>query len=221
MGVCSAAMTELPVDMLIEAYLMGAFPMANDDSGELEWYRPDPRAILELDGLKISKSLARTIRGNRFEIRSDSCFEQVVAACGEPAPGRETTWIDERIATACGVLHRRGLAHSVEAWRDGQLVGGLYGVRLGGAFFGESMFSRPEVGGRDASKVCLVWLVARLRAIGASLLDVQFLTPHLQQLGACEVDLQNYLSRLESAVAATCDWNAEDPAASQRAPGGP
>jgi leucyl/phenylalanyl-tRNA--protein transferase len=200
-------MQELPVDILIEAYLNGYFPMADPDTGGLDWYRPDPRAILDLDSLHVPKSLARTIQSGRFDIRTDTCFDAVVAACGESALGRETTWIDNRIAAACGELHRRGLAHSVEAWRAGRLVGGLYGVRLGGAFFGESMFSRPSIGGRDASKVCLAWLVGHLQTIGACLLDIQFLTPHLERLGATEVDLKDYLSRLETATALACHWN--------------
>ena len=199
-------MHELPVDMLIHGYLNGYFPMADPDSGDLEWHHPDPRAILPLESLHVPKSLARTIREGRFQIRTDSCFDEVVAACGLPGPGRETTWIDDRIATACSDLHQQDLAHSVEAWRDGQLVGGLYGVRIGGAFFGESMFSRPELGGRDASKVCLVWLTEHLRAIGAGLLDIQFMTEHLRGFGAIEIDATEYHARLRKAAEIECLW---------------
>lgn len=205
-GVCFAAMQELAVDMVIEGYMNGVFPMVDPDSGDLEWYFPDPRAILELDAFHVPRSLARTIRSGRFEVRTDTCFDEVLAACGEPSTGREDTWIDQRIAIACGQLHGLGLAHSVEAWLEGRLVGGLYGVRLGGAFFGESMFSRPDAGGRDASKVCLVWLVDHLRAIGASLLDVQFMTEHLQRFGASEIGADEYLARLREATGLECRW---------------
>lgn len=199
-------MEKLPVEMLIKGYLSGFFPMADPESGALEWHCPDPRAILEFEALHVSESLARTIRGDRFEIRTDTCFDAVVAACGEPAAGRTSTWIDARIAQGCNELHRMGLAHSVEAWLEGRLVGGLYGVRLGGAFFGESMFSRPAIGGRDASKVCLVWLVEHLQSIGASLLDVQYLTQHLQRLGVREISTEDYEVRLQEAVELECVW---------------
>ena len=186
--------------------MQGCFPMADPQTGDLEWYRPDPRAIIELDGLRIPRSLARTCRSDRFDIRRDTAFGEVIEACAAPSAGRNDTWIDARIAAACGTLHQAGLAHSIEAWRDGRLVGGLYGVRLGGAFFGESMFSRPQEGGRDASKVCLVHLVDHLRAIGGTLLDVQFLTPHLERLGAIEIPDTEYQQRLEGALAVETTW---------------
>jgi leucyl/phenylalanyl-tRNA--protein transferase len=198
-------MDALTPELLVDAYQRGFFPMADPEIGLLEWYRPDPRAIIELDGLHVSRTLSRTIRSGQFSIRTDSAFGQVLRACAAPAAGREQTWIDDRIAAACEVLHTRGSAHSVEAWRGGELVGGLYGVRLGGAFFGESMFSRPE-GGRDASKVCLAWLVSHLGAIGASLLDVQFMNPHLERLGAVEISDAAYIARLESAIGLAVEW---------------
>jgi leucyl/phenylalanyl-tRNA--protein transferase len=180
--------------------------MADPETGDLEWYRPDPRAIIELDGLRISKSLSRTIRSGHFTIRTDSAFDHVLLACAASGLGREQTWIDDRIAEACLSLHEQGIAHSVEAWHGGRLVGGLYGVGIGGAFFGESMFSRPEQGGRDASKVCLAWLVDHLSAIGASLLDIQFTTPHLERLGAIEITDNQYIDRLDSVINHPIEW---------------
>ncbi|MBT7352002.1 MAG: leucyl/phenylalanyl-tRNA--protein transferase [Phycisphaerae bacterium] len=199
-------MQELSADLLLNAYLNGFFPMADPDSGELEWYCPDPRAILELTDLHISKTLLRTVRSARFEIRTNTCFDTVLLECAKPAAGRESTWIDQRITEAYGALHRSGFAHSVEAWKDDNLVGGLYGVQIGGAFFGESMFRRQDASGRDASKVCLVWLTEHLQTIGATLLDIQFMTPHLRRFGACEIPADDYLARLATAVELPCDW---------------
>ena len=199
-------MDELPTALLLDAYRSGYFPMADPETGDLEWYRPDPRAIIELDGLRISKSLSRTIRSGHFTIRPDSAFDHVLLACAASGLGREQTWIDDRIAEACLSLHEQGIAHSVEAWHGGRLVGGLYGVGIGGAFFGESMFSRPEQGGRDASKVCLAWLVDHLSAIGASLLDIQFTTPHLERLGAIEITDNQYIDRLDSVINQPIEW---------------
>lgn len=199
-------MQELSADLLLNAYLNGFFPMADPDSGDIDWYSPDPRAILELTDLHVSKTLLRTVRSGRFEIRTDTCFENVVLECAAAGPGRTSTWIDQRVTTAYTALHASGFAHSIEAWRDDKLVGGLYGVHIGGAFFGESMFRRQDPTGRDASKACLVWLVDHLRAIGATLLDIQFMTPHLQRLGACEISAQAYLARLAGAVELHCDW---------------
>ena len=199
-------MDELPPTLLLDAYRSGYFPMADPETGDLEWYRPDPRAIIELDGLHISQSLSRTIRSGHFTIRTDSAFDHVLLACAAPGLGREQTWIDHRIAEACLSLYEHGMAHSVEAWHGGRLVGGLYGVLVGGAFFGESMFSRPGQGGRDASKVCLAWLIEHLRAIGASLLDIQFTTPHLERLGATEIADNQYMDRLESAIDQPIQW---------------
>jgi leucyl/phenylalanyl-tRNA--protein transferase len=185
----------LTPDVLLRAYARGIFPMAHPD-GEVYWYAPDPRAILPLDGLHVSGSLKRALRFGRFEVRVDSAFVQVMRACAEARPGRETTWISEGLVDAYTRLHRLGFAHSVEAWRDGRLAGGLYGVALRGLFAGESMFSRE----RDASKVALVHLVHRLRARGFTLLDTQFLTPHLQRLGAIEIPAAVYQQLLVEAL---------------------
>tara|TARA_B100001059_G_scaffold233441_1_gene273517 strand:+ start:18568 stop:19197 length:630 start_codon:yes stop_codon:yes gene_type:complete len=198
---------DLEPDILVAAYAEGYFPMAHPDTGELEWFNPDPRCILPLDGLRIQDSLARRVRSGRFEITTNTAFEQVMRSCADPGPGREDTWIDERLIQAYGQLHEQGLAHSVEARREGVLVGGLYGVHLGGVFMGESMFSDPAHGGTDASKVCLVWLVAHLRAIGASVLDVQFISDHMARMGAVEVARDDYLQRLMIHRDQQCSWS--------------
>jgi len=158
---------------------------------------PTRRGILPLEALQVSRRLARTVRSNAFDIRVDTSFAAVVQACAAPAPGRMETWINHTIERLCIELARRGVAHSVEVWREDRLVGGLYGVALGGAFFGESMFSVE----RDASKVALVHLVARLRAGGFTLLDTQFVTEHLMRLGAVEIDRADYRRRLSIALA--------------------
>jgi leucyl/phenylalanyl-tRNA--protein transferase len=163
---------------------------------------PDLRGILPLDGFHVPRRLRRTIRQDTFEVRVDTAFEDVVEACAEPAPDREDTWINERIVDLYQNLHARGDAHSVETWRDGELVGGLYGVRLGGAFFGESMFTRE----RDASKVALAHLVARLIAGGFVLLDTQFITEHLRQFGAVEISREQYQALLASARTTEADF---------------
>jgi leucyl/phenylalanyl-tRNA--protein transferase len=163
---------------------------------------PDERGVLPLDRFHIPKRLARTVRQDRFEVRIDTAFRTVVDACAARAPDREETWINERIVMLYGDLHERGDAHSVEVWGDGELLGGLYGVRLGAAFFGESMFSRA----RDASKVALVHLVARLNAGGFTLLDTQFITSHLAQFGAEEIGRDAYHERLARAIAQDADF---------------
>ena len=186
---------DLEPGTLLAAYRRGLFPMPGDAVGEpLLWFSPVRRGILPLDGLKVSKSLRRSMRN--FDIRVDTAFDEVVAACADPA--RPQGWIDDDIRTAYADLHRLGWAHSVEAWRDGRLAGGLYGVAIGGLFAGESMFHRET----DASKVALVGLVELLRDEHASarLLDVQWSTPHLASLGVIEVDRHDYLSRLEVAL---------------------
>ncbi|MCE2390892.1 MAG: leucyl/phenylalanyl-tRNA--protein transferase [Proteobacteria bacterium] len=193
-------------DLLIRAYSRGIFPMVDRRSGEVVWLSPDPRGILPLDGLRVSKSLARAVRSGRFEIRSNGAFGEVIRECAAARPGRWETWIDERLVDAYTRLHEMGLAHSVEAWRDGELVGGLYGVQVGAAFCGESMFSRPERGGTDASKVCLVKLVEWLRGGGFQLLDTQFTSPHLERLGVIEVPRDAYLERLGEALRRWGDW---------------
>ena len=170
--------------------------MVDTDTGEVEWFNPDPRCLLPLDDLRITASLARRVRSGRFKITTDTQFELVMRSCADSKPGREETWIDDGLIKAYVQLHERGLAHSIEAWRDDVLVGGLYGVHLGGVFMGESMFSFSEKGGTDASKVSLVWLVAHLRAIGASVLDVQFISDHMARMGAIEVPRDDYLARL-------------------------
>ncbi|AUW58016.1 leucyl/phenylalanyl-tRNA--protein transferase [Sphingobium sp. SCG-1] len=189
-------MTIDPV-LLLQAYAIGVFPMSDDrDAEDIYWVEPKKRAILPLDGFNLSRSLARTIRRDRFTVRANSDFAAVVALCAEAAPDRPSTWINHSIETAYLELHRLGFAHCVECWEGDALVGGLYGVSLGRAFFGESMFSRRT----DASKVALAWLVARLRVGGFSLLDCQFLTDHLRSLGAVEIRQAAYLKLLTAAV---------------------
>jgi len=179
--------------LLVRAYREGIFPMALDD-GEIGWFSPDPRGILPLETFHVPARLARVVRSGRFDVRIDTAFEAVMRACADRRD--DGTWISEPIVAGYVALHRRGLAHAVEAWRDGQLVGGLYGVAIGGAFFGESMFHRET----DASKVALVALVTRLRARGFTLLDTQWTTSHLEQFGAREIPRAEYLRRLELAV---------------------
>ncbi|MDP2801914.1 MAG: leucyl/phenylalanyl-tRNA--protein transferase [Phreatobacter sp.] len=184
-------------EVLLKAYACGIFPMAEsaDDPG-LYWVEPERRGIIPLDGLTVSSRLARTVKSGRFEIRLDHDFEAVIAACAAPADGRDQTWINARIRRLYGALYQMGHCHTVEVWREDRLVGGLYGVSLGGAFFGESMFHRET----DASKVALVHLVARLTADGFRLLDTQFVTPHLATLGAVEVPRNRYQRLLAAAV---------------------
>ncbi len=181
----------LTPEVLEMCYRAGAFPMA-DRYGRIGFYRSDPRSILELDSLHISKSLARVIRRGTYEVRIDRDFEAVIRACAD----REETWISAEIVRAYGRLHEAGKAHSVEAYKDGKLAGGLYGVALGAAFMGESMFTRR----RDASKVCFVYLVERLKERGYELLDCQIQNPHLARLGAREIPEQEYLRRLRHAL---------------------
>ena len=193
-------------ELLLRAYARGIFPMADPRTGAIDWYSPDPRAVIPLDTFHVPKSVARVAKSGAFELRSDSDFESVIRACSESRPGRKESWLDERLIGAYLELHRAGFAHSVEAWRDGVLVGGLYGVHIGAAFFGESMFSRPESGGRDSSKVCLVELVDRLRAGRFQLLDTQFVTPHLARFGCVEISRGEYLERLEEALERRGRW---------------
>ncbi|MEX2116233.1 MAG: leucyl/phenylalanyl-tRNA--protein transferase [Bacteroidota bacterium] len=182
----------LDPEFLLNAYRQGFFPMADSGSGEINWFSPDPRGIFELDGLLISRSLRRTLRQKVFEIRLNTAFEAVLSFCRS----RSETWISEAIVRSYLNLHHLGFAHSVEAWREGRLAGGLYGVSIGGAFFGESMFSLE----RDASKCAVVFLVERLRELRFTLLDTQFLTPHLASLGAIEIPRDEYLRRLGAAI---------------------
>lgn len=194
-------MARLTAETLLDAYAIGIFPMAdNRDDPDLYWVDPELRGVLPLDGFHVPRRLKRTVRGERFDIRVDSAFDAVVAGCAEPAPDRPESWINTEIRKLYGALFERGHAHSVEAWADGRLVGGLYGVSIGGAFFGESMFSRAT----DASKVALVHLVARLRAGGYALLDTQFVTEHLGRFGAVEVPRAEYRRRLRQALRLPC-----------------
>lgn len=179
------------------AYRHGIFPMADERSDEVLWFRPDPRAIIPLDGFHMSHSLTRTIRRGLFEIRIDTDFEGVMRGC---ADRREGSWISDRFVEVYGALHRAGKAHSVETWRAGELVGGTYGVALGGAFMAESKFHRVT----DASKVALAALVERLRERRFTLLDVQYVTPHLESLGAVEITRREYEGRLAGALALPC-----------------
>ncbi len=199
----SDQLAEITPEVLLKAYACGIFPMAEsaEDPG-LYWIEPEMRGIIPLDGFAISSRLARTVRSDRFEIRVDHDFEGVISGCAEPQDGREKTWINKRIRSLYGELFARGRCHTVEAWRDGRLVGGLYGVRLGGAFFGESMFHRE----RDASKVALVHLVARLKVGGFRLLDTQFVTAHLKSFGAAEVSRRQYHRLLDQALACQADF---------------
>lgn len=190
-------MRPLTSDLLLRAYASGIFPMARSrDENRLYWIDPERRGILPLDALHIPRSLRKTLRNGPFEIRCDTAFETVMRACGEATADRPDTWINDEIVRLFVELFELGLAHSVEVWQDGELVGGLYGLALGGAFFGESMFSRRT----DASKVALVHLVARLRHGGFRLLDTQFVTDHLKQFGTREIPRAEYQERLADAL---------------------
>jgi len=187
---------KLSPDILISAYCQGLFPMADDD-GLIYWYDPNPRAIIPLDRFHVPRRLARRVRNGGFEIRVDHQFREVMAACAEPRPDQAGTWINEELIRAYAELHRLGFAHSVETWRDGRLVGGLYGVAIRGLFAGESMFSRET----DASKVALVDLVERLRRGGFVLLDSQYIVgTHMLQFGTIEIPRGEYKRRLAEAL---------------------
>ena len=197
-------MVEITPQVLLKAYACGIFPMAESaDDNALYWIEPERRGILPLNGLHVPRSLARTIKRGSFEIRVDHDFEGVIEGCAEAKEGRNSTWINNRIRTLYSELFSLGFCHTVEAWQDGKLVGGLYGVHLAGAFFGESMFSRA----RDASKVALVYLVARLRHGGFRLLDTQFVTDHLVRFGAVEVSREKFQGLLEDALLGSADFS--------------
>lgn len=187
----------IPADLLLAAYASGWFPMA-DSEGQISWYSPDPRGIIPLEAFHVPSRLQRVVRRGRFQIELDTAFETVIRACAEAErdPDDSGTWISEEIVQSYCALHRLGYAHSVEAWDGDRLVGGLYGVAMGGAFFGESMFHRVA----DASKVALVALVERLGARGFLLLDTQWVTAHLQQFGAVEIPRHAYLALLEKSL---------------------
>ena len=188
-----------PLDpaLVVRAYREGVFPMALEDRS-IGWFSPDPRGIIPLDDFYVPSRLARVLRSERFDVAADLAFEDVMRACA--ADRDEGTWISDEILECYTALYRLGIAHSVEVRREGRLVGGLYGVHLGGAFFGESMFHRET----DASKVALASLVDRLRRRSFALLDVQWLTPHLAQFGAIEIPRPEYLARLQQALAREC-----------------
>ncbi|MEM1284140.1 MAG: leucyl/phenylalanyl-tRNA--protein transferase [Pseudomonadota bacterium] len=190
-------------DLLLQAYQAGFFPMAEDAQNEaLFWVNPPMRGILPLSGFHVPRRLARTVRQDVFAVKVDSDFAGVIEGCSASAPGRSSTWINADIRRLYGALFQRGICHTVETWRDGKLVGGLYGVAIGGAFFGESMFSTE----RDASKVALVHLVGRLISGGFTLLDTQFITSHLKQFGAVEIPADAYRQVLRHTVVAEADF---------------
>lgn len=189
---------QLKPDLILRAYAVGIFPMAESrDDGEIHWIDPHHRGVLPLERVHVPRRLKRTIRSGRFEVRADTAFAEVIAGCAQPAEDRRDTWINPTIERLYTELHQMGFAHSIEAWREDRLVGGLYGVALGAAFFGESMFSLE----RDASKVALIDLVVRLRYGGYTLLDTQFLTRHLARFGAVEMPRTAFRRQLAAALA--------------------
>ena len=197
-------MVDINPQTLLKAYACGIFPMAEDASDTtLYWIEPENRGIIPLDRVHVPKRLARTIRQGRFDIRINTDFAAIIEGCASERAGRSTTWINDRIRALYGELFEMGRCHTVEVWRAGRLVGGLYGVHLGGAFFGESMFSYE----RDASKVALIYLVARLNHGGFSLLDTQFVTTHLMRFGAVEISRNRYQALLEKALKLTGDFH--------------
>lgn len=198
---------EITPELIVRAYRAGIFPMAEDAaSTDLFWVSPDERGIIPLDGFKLSTSLRKSIRRNNFSIRVDTNFPAIIHGCATVGVDRNSTWINASIRAVYGELFRRGVAHTVEVWDDGDLVGGLYGLSIGGAFFGESMFHRKT----DASKIALAHLVARLNAGGYRLLDTQFVTSHLASLGGIEIARGEYEERLAVALTVEADWHAWD-----------
>jgi len=201
---------EITPEVLLKAYACGIFPMAESaDDPALYWIEPQARGVLPLNNVHIPKRLARTIRSGVFEVRVDTDFEGVITGCAASRPGRRSTWINARIRQLYGALFDQGHCHTIETWYENRLVGGLYGVALGGAFFGESMFSTAT----DASKVALVYLVARLVFGGFTLLDTQFVTDHLRQFGTIELDKLAFHRQLERALATRASFHALDKAA--------
>ena len=200
-------MTELTAEIVLSAYATGVFPMAESaETPSLFWVDPERRGVLPLDTFHVPKRLARTIRSDKFRVQIDRAFDATIRGCAKSTEGRPSTWINQKIIDLFTDLYRRGAAHSVECWIGDELVGGLYGVSLGGAFFGESMFSVE----RDASKVALVYLVARLKAGGYKLLDTQFVTAHLARFGAVEVTRTVYHRLLGQALSVKGDFYALD-----------
>ncbi len=196
-----AASTPLTAETLVYAYASGVFPMA-EETGEILWYSPDPRAIIPIQSYQPAKSLRPFINQKRFEIRIDTSFEQVMRNCALPRPTENETWISEEMIAAYTELHRMGLAHSVEAWQDGKLVGGLYGVALGAAFFGESMFSFVS----NSSKIAFHYLVQILREQNYQLLDSQMMNDNVLRYGAIDIPRSAYLRRLAKALKSTCHF---------------
>jgi leucyl/phenylalanyl-tRNA--protein transferase len=188
----------LTPDLLVRAYANGIFPMGDDATGAVQWFSPDPRGVIPLDAFHIPDTLDRRVRRQEFSVTSDRAFERVIRACAD----RTRTWITPRIRKAYTAMHERGLAHSVEAWTDDGLAGGLYGVALGGAFFGESMFFAVS----NASKVTLVHLVRQMRAGGYALLDTQYSTSHLERFGALEIPRSTYMTQLDAALDLNPAW---------------
>jgi leucyl/phenylalanyl-tRNA--protein transferase len=198
-----SAASEITPEVLLRAYACGIFPMAESaDDPTLFWVEPEMRGVIPLDGFRISSRLARTVRSDAFTVSVDRAFKAVIAGCAAPQAGRDDTWINKRIRELYIGLHELGHAHSVEVWKNDDLVGGLYGVSLGRAFFGESMFHRA----RDASKVALVHLVARLIAGGYELLDTQYVTEHLRSFGATEISRRRYTALLDKAIKGAADF---------------
>lgn len=198
-------MTAITPQVLLKAYTAGIFPMAESaEDPALYWIEPEERGVIPLKGFHISRSLRKAVRQQRFEIRVDTAFEAVISACAEKTDSRDVTWINNRILKLYTQLHKMGCCHSVESWQDGKLVGGLYGVRIGGAFFGESMFSRAT----NASKIALVHLVARLNFGGFTLLDAQFLNSHIAQFGTYTIKKLEYRPILDEALDGTGDFSA-------------
>lgn len=205
------------LDQILSAYRRGFFPMADLHTGVIQWHNPEVRGVIPLDGFRVARTLRQRVRSGRYVITSDQAFAATIVGCADPR--RPGAWIDETIVRTYRLLHDAGYAHSIEAWlppeREGDrpvLVGGLYGVAIGGAFFGESMFSRPDLGGTDASKVCLVHLVAHLRRRGFQLLDTQMWSWHLEQFGCVEVEREEFLPMLAGAVRAKSKgWSPFEP----------
>lgn len=191
--------TPFSAESLFLGYTNSYFPMWTDDSGSIEWFSPNPRAVFPLDNIKISRSLRQTLRKRQFEFTVNLAFNEIIHCCGE----REACWISDEIIDVYTEFHRQGYAHSVETWQDGLLVGGLYGVAIGGAFFGESMFSRVS----NASKAAFAMLTAHLKERGFILLDTQFINPHTESLGAVEIPRHEYIKCLHTAISLPCEFS--------------
>jgi leucyl/phenylalanyl-tRNA--protein transferase len=198
-----SAPSDITPEVLLRAYACGIFPMAESvDDPSLFWVEPEMRGVIPLDGFRVSSRLRRTVRADAFNVTVNAAFKAVIAGCAAPQPGRDDSWINRRIRDLYVGLHERGHCHSIEVWENDDLVGGLYGVSLGRAFFGESMFHRA----RDASKVALVHLVARLIAGGYTLLDTQYVTEHLRSFGAVEISRRRYCTLLDKAIKGEADF---------------